>query len=416
MRLRTFTLCLVLTACISEDRRHTSDLETDPQDTAIADTVDDTDAPDLDQPDTALPDTADTVDATDTVDTADTTDTTDSTPLDTADILVTTEVLDGDTVTGPECLSTGCTTASADCPVRPGWCFIAGVCYAEGSADPANTCRVCNPNTPTTFSAATLGIDCDDGIACTSKDACLDGQCVGTSNCAASTLVCATSGCNKSTGHCELTVDSGNCVVGNACYVRGQSDTSSLCQHCEPGVDQFAMVSGDRDEPTNGFDQSVNLGSFGDAETDIWSEPPRYASLSPATDRDFYRFDYNTAVSFHRPGAKVTPDIEAPGLTLEVCVFASCPVDPNAGATDLSILCFDGATKVVEGGKVGCCKTAAASRVAPLEVTPDRAFCSRNGSAIQSRADAFVTVKRIVPPAQPSCFSYAIQRGVRLVR
>jgi hypothetical protein len=50
----------------------------------------------------------------------------------------------------------------------PGYCLIAGVCYAHGAFNPANDCQECNTALSTTeWSYRPAGSECDDGDACT---------------------------------------------------------------------------------------------------------------------------------------------------------------------------------------------------------------------------------------------------------
>ena len=58
--------------------------------------------------------------------------------------------------------------------VAPGMCAIAGVCVQNGTSQPGNGCATCVANTnPTAWTSKLPGASCDDGSACTSKEACV---------------------------------------------------------------------------------------------------------------------------------------------------------------------------------------------------------------------------------------------------
>lgn len=395
-RLLAFVL-LFTSACISEvdRRRDVADDTSAPADTQPEDTVGDTLGPDTgDTPDTAQ-DTSDTL-APDTA--ADTADTLGPDTPDTPDTV------------GPPCLPTGCEAPGSGCELAPGWCFIDGACVSNGTAAADNTCRVCDPRTPLAYSAAAFGKECDDGIACTVDDLCVDGQCKGSAECPNAQALCARKECNLGTGTCDELVDEGFCLVDGVCFTRGQTNAGG-CARCVPDIDQRSLVAGDRDEPTNSFLESIPLPDLPINDVTGWSSPYD-ASLSPAQDRDFYEFVYDTAVSFHRPVARISP-LAGPH-ELDFCIFVEC-LSPTATPLELTVACDPNAAKVVENGKTGCCRVAAANRDLPVEATVFRAFCSDAEGPAQARATAYVTVKRKVPPLEPGCLGYRIERGMRLV-
>lgn len=396
---QTRLLAFVLTftsACISEveRRRDVADDTSAPTDTtgdtASPDTEGDTPGPDSGETggETVGPDTADTGDTGDTADAPDTPDT-----------------------IGPPCLPAGCEAPGQGCRLSPGWCFIDGACVANGAADPDHTCRVCDSANPLVYSPAAFGTTCDDGIDCTFDDLCVDGRCQGNTECPASQFFCARNECNLETGSCDEVIDEGRCLINGLCFDRGQTDAGG-CGRCVPDINPRAFVAGDRDEPTNSFLESIPLPEVMASDVTGWSAPPYDASLSPAQDRDFYHFFYDTAVSFHRPLARITP--RAGPHELDVCMFVEC-LSPDATPLELTVACDPNATKVVENGKTGCCRVASANTDLPVEATVFRAFCSNPEGPAQARAKAYVTVKRKVPPLEPGCLGYKIERGVRLV-
>lgn len=389
----TPTRCLALafvftTACISETerRRHGDEDSSTPPDTTD-DTAPDTVSPDT-SGETSNPDIADTIDDSLIADTADTADT-----------------------LGHACLPTGCEAPGQACELASGWCFIDGACVPSGAARPDNTCRVCDPSAPLVYSPATFGTTCDDGIACTFDDLCVDGRCQGNATCPTVQFFCARNECNFETGACDEIVDEGRCLINGICYNLGQTDTGG-CGRCVPDVDARAFVAGDGDEPTNSFLESVTLPEVSSSDVTGWSFPAHDASLSPAQDRDFYEFVYDTAVSFHRPVARITP--RGGPHELDACMFIEC-LSLNATPLELTVGCEASANKVVENGKTGCCRVATANADLPMELTVFRAFCSDVDGPAPARAKAYVTVKRKVPPVEPGCLGYKVDRGVRLV-
>ena len=104
-------------------------------------------------------------------------------------------------------------------------CAIEGACYATGEASATNACKVCDPGkSATTWSDADSG-GCDDGNACTGKDQCAGGVCVGVAkpgcckadtDCAVSDA-CATATCDVATGSCQVTAKPKCCTDGLCC-------------------------------------------------------------------------------------------------------------------------------------------------------------------------------------------------------
>lgn len=62
-------------------------------------------------------------------------------------------------------------------PVREDWCMIGGLCYSNGTANPANDCQYCNsPVLDTEWRSREDNTPCNDS-ACTENDVCAAGQC-----------------------------------------------------------------------------------------------------------------------------------------------------------------------------------------------------------------------------------------------
>ncbi len=92
---------------------------------------------------------------------------------------------------GLTCTVDSCNEALAQCDniLQAGFCLIAGVCYADGQINPANSCQVCSAAIlPNAWDTVAVGTLCDDGDPCTGTggvgigvDACdATGTCVGT--------------------------------------------------------------------------------------------------------------------------------------------------------------------------------------------------------------------------------------------
>ena len=106
------------------------------------------------------------------------------------------------------CTTDSCNEGAHACahPVTSG-CLIGGACIADGAADPTNGCRVCTPGTSTSaYSSAASGATCDDGLFCTTADACNgSGTCAGTARDCSDTSACTTDACDEAHGMCTST-------------------------------------------------------------------------------------------------------------------------------------------------------------------------------------------------------------------
>ncbi len=145
----------------------------------------------------------------------------------------------------------GCTTDTCDgkggCsyPVAAGNCLINTSCYANGATNPANSCEQCAAATSQTkWSAKSAGTACNDGLSCTTGDACnAEGQCVGSlAGCTA--LACETASCTED--GCLITLKAGYCKIDGACHVDGASDGNNTCRKCDAAksTSSWTNVSG----------------------------------------------------------------------------------------------------------------------------------------------------------------------------
>jgi hypothetical protein len=106
---------------------------------------------------------------------------------------------------------------TAFCDLEKGTCALTPSVVCDSQGDACET-YACVPATgQCAFSAKANGIPCDDGNACTVKDGCLEGGCVGTPVVCTDDNPCATSQCDPASG-CKLLPTNGvACDDGNAC-------------------------------------------------------------------------------------------------------------------------------------------------------------------------------------------------------
>nr|MDQ3034280.1 hypothetical protein [Myxococcota bacterium] len=115
-------------------------------------------------------------------------------------------------------------------------CGVAGAACAscvDADACTSDTCTagVCsNPDAP-------AGTSCDDGLFCTSVDACDGtGTCTGGGAPRCNDLQsCTADTCDEATDACEFTTIAG-CIIGGACVGAGTVHPGYPCLHCDPAV------------------------------------------------------------------------------------------------------------------------------------------------------------------------------------
>jgi hypothetical protein len=123
-----------------------------------------------------------------------------------------------------------------------GQCFIGGVCYANGAANPANPCQFCNTAASTsTWTNRSPGFSCADGDWCDGDETCDgSGSCVPPGRNCSDGLACTTDSCSESLDRCEYTHNgaSGQCWIGGAitgggaCYGNTAANPANVCQYC----------------------------------------------------------------------------------------------------------------------------------------------------------------------------------------
>jgi hypothetical protein len=134
-------------------------------------------------------------------------------------------------------------------------CLIAGECVGIAVTDGENPCQVCDPERDPRAWSANEGVTCDDGLFCTTNDACggtvCTGQprqcengvtCDGVSICDEASVSCTgatnecgeNASCNVSTGTCDTTCD--GCLVAGICVPSGIEAPGNPCLVCNPLV------------------------------------------------------------------------------------------------------------------------------------------------------------------------------------
>lgn len=163
---------------------------------------------------------------------------------------------------GPTTCGAGelCDAVADVCRTTCGGCVIGGVCYAPGTANPANRCQTCAPATSATAWTPATGATCDDGLFCTVSDACTAAAtCAGTARSCSDGVACnGVEACNESADRCDAgtptcgagelcdpvadacrTTCSG-CVIGGVCYASGTTNPANRCQICAPATSATA--------------------------------------------------------------------------------------------------------------------------------------------------------------------------------
>ncbi len=146
----------------------------------------------------------------------------------------------------------------------PQGCYVDGVCYADGEADPANPCHVCDPAQAPQAWTGLDGMECDDGRFCTVGDTCVGGVCMGEARDCSDGLSCnGAETCDASadacvegpspcapTEFCDVVADEcqercPGCRVEGICYGDGQVNPASPCLVCDAAVSRTAWSDHD---------------------------------------------------------------------------------------------------------------------------------------------------------------------------
>lgn len=144
----------------------------------------------------------------------------------------------------PQCFSSYCDSLTLSCtPVVQiaKTCFIDGVCYNDGDANPQNECVYCN----STLNVTGWTSDADNtpcgiiGPICFNQDTCQSGICVsgGVSDCSNLNTPCKVYSCNMDNGLCEPSFINQNEIV-LACSDENICNGLEICLdgNCAPGT------------------------------------------------------------------------------------------------------------------------------------------------------------------------------------
>jgi hypothetical protein len=143
---------------------------------------------------------------------------------------------------GLACTADSCNEAAGRCDgaLAAGNCLIDDACWAEGAANPADGCRVCDPASATDgWSLAPAGTACEDGLFCTAGDLCdAAGVCLaGAARDCDDGLDCSTDSCDEDAGACAYDVIPDTCAVDAACVADGTPHPTDACLGCVSEVD-----------------------------------------------------------------------------------------------------------------------------------------------------------------------------------
>ncbi len=153
---------------------------------------------------------------------------------------------------GKACTDDKCEGGKCKNPLLPGYCLIAGTCYAEGEVNPQNQCQYCKTAGATdAWSNQQDGTACDhDADGCTLADFCLGGVCEKgpQADCSHLNTPCVLGYC-FSTGptsfECrERVLDGKSCDDGNACTTQDKC-VGETCQGTPYSCDDYAPCTVD---------------------------------------------------------------------------------------------------------------------------------------------------------------------------
>jgi cysteine-rich repeat protein len=184
---------------------------------------------------------------------------------------------------------TGCVhTFSPDTPCDDGNpCTVGDLCGVADSGDEAclaGTPKACASGQPCVvgscdantgdckFNDTPDGVPCDDGIACTSADACASGLCAGGSIDCDDANACTADSCDNATGQCVHAPVSGACTDGDACTV-GDGCSAGACvagptKACNDGK-ACTFDTCDKASGACSFDANALEGSLCDADGSV---------------------------------------------------------------------------------------------------------------------------------------------------
>ncbi len=125
-------------------------------------------------------------------------------------------------------------TGSCAAQLTQGFCLIDDECFTHDTVNEENQCQICNAAFPTSWWALS-GVPCDDGLACTVGELCLEGVCpFGEEKVCDDENVCTSDSCDPDSGDCVFSSNTLACEK-DVCTVNSQCADGS-CQGGEPKV------------------------------------------------------------------------------------------------------------------------------------------------------------------------------------
>ncbi len=148
-----------------------------------------------------------------------------------------------------------CADGGAACESTCPGCLIGAECVAADTVNPSSSCQICDPTRNARAWSNNDTATCEDGLFCTTEDACVDGRCEGTplecedgvacngtSTCNEELDACSPGGnqcgqgavCNVATGACVTTCT--GCVIDGVCLANGAEEPGNPCRICDPDL------------------------------------------------------------------------------------------------------------------------------------------------------------------------------------
>ena len=145
---------------------------------------------------------------------------------------------DGVGCTADQCVGGECVYAPA-----AGTCLIGVSCYSSGERSPVSECKSCQPSANPSGWTSLDGPSCDDGDACTVGDLCVVGQCVsGSAADCDDGLTCTEDGCDTLVGCVSTPLDDTECDDSDACTIKDTCQDGGCVGVAKPCVDALACT------------------------------------------------------------------------------------------------------------------------------------------------------------------------------
>jgi hypothetical protein len=144
---------------------------------------------------------------------------------------------------GVECTSDGCDDGLGACvhEVAAGFCYIGLVCFADGAANPTESCQLCLSEVEATdWSAVPDGTACPNGVFCDGVEACVSGVCQpGSPPDCDDDVSCTSDSCDPTADSCRHDPQDHLCDDGEFCNGLETCNPLAGCQAgedpCPPG-------------------------------------------------------------------------------------------------------------------------------------------------------------------------------------